>query len=185
MMEKKTIFHIERNTMTKTVLLNAIFDLAASAEERQEMVDFGIDDIVGDEIQAIMEEELAARRREVTRRAVGEIISLNEIAQDILRQQFETIRRSNRAIAEAREYANKIALARAYGAETRNYIPLAMLLRGNNSTTINMGSVSTATEANTAPHIVPDEWLKKNAEKVLTAFKEQGKVKKPPVKKQI
>lgn len=142
------------------VNINALTDLAASSVEKQALADFGLPVIHDAEIQAIMEEELAASRREATRAAVKEIIAINNVADAELRAQFEAIRLANRTIAVARENAKNIALARAYGAETRDYIPLMVLLG--------------APVPNDQRHPIPGEWLQANSEKVLAAFKEQG-----------
>jgi hypothetical protein len=101
-----------------------------------------------------------ANGKEATRAAVREIMAINSIADAVLRAQFEAIRNANRAIAAARESAKNIALARAYGAETRDYIPLMMLL----------GAPISFDQRRS----IPAEWLQANSEKVLAAFKEQG-----------
>ncbi len=142
------------------VNIHALTDLAASTAEKEALAAFGLPVIHDAEIQAIMEEELAANRKEATRAAVKEIMAINSVADAELRAQFEAIRNANRVIAAARESAKNIALARAYGAETRDYIPLMVLLG--------------APVSRELQHGVPLEWLQANAEKVLTAFKEQG-----------
>ena len=149
--------------MNKLIAVNvrALTDLAASTAEKEALANFGLPVIHDAEIQAIMEEELAANRKEATRAAVKEIMAINSIADAELRNQFEAIRNANRVIAAARESAKNIALARAYGAETRDYIPLMVLLG--------------APVSRELQHGVPLEWLQANAEKVLTAFKEQGR----------
>ena len=144
------------------VNINALTDLAASSDEKQALAAFGLPVIHDAEIQAIMEEELAANRKEATRAAVKEIMAINSVADAELRAQFEAIRKANRVIAAARESAKNIALARAYGAETRDYIPLMMLL----------GAPISFDQRRS----IPAEWLQANSEKVLTAFKEQGQV---------
>lgn len=143
------------------VNVHALTDLAASTAEKEALAAFGLPVIHDAEIQAIMEEELAANRKEATRAAVKEIMAINSVADAELRAQFEAIRNANRVIAAARESAKNIALARAYGAETRDYIPLMVLLG--------------APVSRELQHGVPHEWLQANSEKVLTAFKEQGK----------
>ena len=150
--------------MNKLIAVNisALADLAASSAEKQALVAFGLPVIHDAEIQAIMEEELAANRRDATRAAVKEIMAINQVAEAELRAQFETIRAANRQIALARENAKNIALARAYGAETRDYIPLMMLL----------GAPISFDQRRS----IPADWLQANSEKVLTAFKEQGQV---------
>ena len=148
--------------MNKLIAVNisALTDLAASSAEKEALASFGLPVIHDAEIQAIMEEELAANRKEATRAAVREIMAINSIADAELRAQFEAIRNANRVIAAARESAKNIALARAYGAETRDYIPLMVLLG--------------APVSREMQHGVPHEWLQANSEKVLAAFKEQG-----------
>ena len=148
--------------MNKLIAVNvhALTDLAASTAEKEALANFGLPVIHDAEIQAIMEEELAANRKEATRAAVKEIMAINSIADAELRAQFEAIRNANRVIAAARESAKNIALARAYGAETRDYIPLMVLLG--------------APVSRELQHGVPHEWLQANSEKVLAAFKEQG-----------
>ena len=150
--------------MNKLIAVNvhALTDLAASTAEKEALAKFGLPVIHDAEIQAIMEEELAANRKEATRAAVREIMAINSIADAELRAQFEAIRNANRVIAAARESAKNIALARAYGAETRDYIPLMMLL----------GAPISFDQRRS----IPAEWLQANSEKVLTAFKEQGQV---------
>ena len=150
--------------MNKLIAVNvhALTDLAASAAEKEALANFGLPVIHDTEIQAIMEEELAANRKEATRAAVKEIMAINSIADAELRAQFEAIRNANRVIAAARESAKNITLARAYGAETRDYIPLMMLL----------GAPISFDQRRS----IPAEWLQANSEKVLTAFKEQGQV---------
>ena len=148
--------------MNKLISVNvhALTDLAASTAEKEALAKFGLPVIHDTEIQAIMEEELAANRKEATRAAVREIMAINSIADAELRAQFEAIRNANRVIAAARESAKNIALARAYGAETRDYIPLMMLL----------GAPISFDQRRS----IPAEWLQANSEKVLAAFKEQG-----------
>ena len=148
--------------MNKLIAVNisALTDLAASSAEKEALASFGLPVIHDAEIQAIMEEELASSRKEATRAAVKEIMAINSVADVELRSQFEIIRNANRVIAAARETAKKIALARAYGAETRDYIPLMLLLG--------------APVPYEQRHPIPVEWLESNSEKVLTAFKEQG-----------
>ena len=150
--------------MNKLISVNvhALTDLAASTAEKEALAKFGLPVIHDAEIQAIMEEELAANRKEATRAAVREIMAINSIADAELRAQFEAIRNANRVIAAARESAKNITLARAYGAETRDYIPLMMLL----------GAPISFDQRRS----IPAEWLQANSEKVLTAFKEQGQV---------
>ena len=150
--------------MNKLISVNvhALTDLAASTAEKEALAKFGLPVIHDAEIQAIMEEELAANRKEATRAAVREIMAINSIADAELRAQFEALRNANRVIAAARESAKNIALARAYGAETRDYIPLMMLL----------GAPISFDQRRS----IPAEWLQANSEKVLTAFKEQGQV---------
>ena len=149
--------------MNKLISVNvhALTDLAASTAEKEALAKFGLPVIHDAEIQAIMEEELAANRKEATRAAVREIMAINSIADAELRAQFEAIRNANRVIAAARESAKNIALARAYGAETRDYIPLMMLL----------GAPISFDQRRS----IPAEWLQANSEKVLAAFKEQGR----------
>ena len=156
---KPSVKEIKMNKLI-AVNISALADLAASSAEKQALAAFGLPVIHDAEIQAIMEEELAANRKEATRAAVKEIMAINSIADAELRAQFEAIRNANRVIAAARESAKNIALARAYGAETRDYIPLMVLLG--------------APVSRELQHGVPLEWLQANAEKVLTAFKEQG-----------
>ena len=148
--------------MNKLIAVNisALTDLAASSAEKEALASFGLPVIHDAEIQAIMEEELASSRKEATRAAVKEIMAINSVADAELRAQFEAIRNANRVIAAARETAKKIALARAYGAETRDYIPLMMLL----------GAPISVDQRRS----IPAEWLQANSEKVLAAFKEQG-----------
>lgn len=148
--------------MNKLISVNvhALTDLAASTAEKEALAKFGLPVIHDAEIQAIMEEELAANRKEATRAAVREIMAINSVADAELRSQFEIIRNANRVIAAARETAKNIALARAYGAETRDYIPLMLLL----------GAPISFEQR----HPIPAEWLQANSEKVLAAFKEQG-----------
>ena len=153
---------IKEIKMNKLIAVNvhALTDLAASTTEKEALAAFGLPVIHDAEIQAIMEEELAANRKEATRAAVREIMAINSIADAELRAQFEAIRNANRVIAAARECAKNIALARAYGAETRDYIPLMMLL----------GAPISFDQRRS----IPAEWLQANSEKVLAAFKEQG-----------
>ena len=156
---KPSVKEIKMNKLI-AVNISALADLAASSAEKQALAAFGLPVIHDAEIQAIMEEELAANRKEATRAAVKEIMAINSIADAELRAQFEAIRNANRAIAAARESAKNIALARAYGAETRDYIPLMMLL----------GAPISFDQRRS----IPAEWLQANSEKVLAAFKEQG-----------
>ena len=156
---KPSVKEIKMNKLI-AVNIHALTDLAASTAEKEALAAFGLPVIHDAEIQAIMEEELAANRKEATRAAVKEIMAINSVADAELRAQFEAIRNANRVIAAARESAKNIALARAYGAETRDYIPLMVLLG--------------APVSRELQHGVPLEWLQANAEKVLTAFKEQG-----------
>lgn len=156
---KLSIKEIKMNKLI-SVNVHALTDLAASTAEKEALAKFGLPVIHDAEIQAIMEEELAANRKEATRAAVREIMAINSIADAELRAQFEAIRNANRVIAAARESAKNIALARAYGAETRDYIPLMVLLG--------------APVSRELQHGVPHEWLQANSEKVLAAFKEQG-----------
>ena len=156
---KLSIKEIKVNKLI-AVNIHALTDLAASTAEKEALAAFGLPVIHDAEIQAIMEEEQASARKEATRAAVKEIMAINQVAEAELRAQFEMIRAANRQIALARENAKNIALARAYGAETRDYIPLMVLLG--------------APVSRELQHGVPLEWLQANAEKVLTAFKEQG-----------
>jgi hypothetical protein len=69
------------NQMNKLIAVNifALTDLAASSAEKEALAKFGLPVIHDAEIQAIMEEELAANRKEATRAAVREIMAINSI----------------------------------------------------------------------------------------------------------
>lgn len=146
----------------KQIAINvaALTALAATAATRDEMAAFGLPITNDSEIIAIMEEERAAARKESTRAAVQQIMALEELANLHLSDNFEAIRAANKTIVAAREMAKQIALARAYGAETRDYRPLMTLLN------IPMEFTQRSD--------VPVAWLTLNSEKVLASFKEQG-----------
>lgn len=169
-MNKPLGFQMKNSFLLDTGVL---LDLATSNAEKDAMSKFGLPVIHDAEISALMEEVLSNQRKEAVRAAVKEIITVNQIADKELRQQFDIIKHSNRAIAAARERSKNIALARAYGAETRNYIPLLVLL--------NIPVPFDTAHQRTS---IPEEWIKNNKESVLNSFKEQGQVAAEASKKE-
>lgn len=155
--------------MTKFVInVAALTQLAATVAEKNEMADFGISISNDAEIMALMAEEQAAARKESTRAAVREIMALDTAANEVMHQQFQIIRQLNQEVANARKKAQLITLARAYGADTRNYMPLMSIL----------GLLQSHKMVD-----IPADWLLTNSQKVLSVFKEQGQVaKKSPTK---
>lgn len=149
-----------------TVSVKTISALAMTTDEKEEIKSFGIPITNDKELAEILEEEQTNQRKDAVRAAARQLINLDKVAVAHLQQQFNAIKLLNRELAAARRKVEKTTLARAYGAETRNYMPLAFLL----------GSVVSGDDIHLT--IIPAEWIAANSQRVLTAFRKDAETAK-------
>lgn len=164
----------------QTIDIAVLKTLAATAEQQKEHENFGISKFYNDaslginqfqdcEIEALIKEEEDQVRKEATRNAVREIIKVTKLADSELMNNFVKIKQYNAAIADARRRVNELVLARAYGVDTRNYLPLIKIIFPQ--------------AASIPGDTIPAEWRDKNEAMILNGFKENAKASKAKTKK--
>lgn len=149
-----------------TVSINTIATLAMSVAKKEEIKSYGIPITNDKELAEILEEEQNNQRKEATRAAARQLINLDMIAVAQLQQEFDKIKMANRDIARARGFVEGVTLARAYGAETRNYLPLAFML----------GALVPGKDVHLTN--IPIEWITANKQRVLAVFRKEAETVK-------
>ena len=134
--------------------------------------EFSVEFQLSEEMEAIMQEELAKERRDTLAKAARKIIAVMKDASAFKQLQIERIRHARRREKEAKAELDTLQRAMDYANETGNYLPLLAQLK-----TVTL-SKHPVTAENTKLFTVPTDWQRK-------AETAQGASSAPTVKRSV
>ena len=135
--------------MGKKIEVNvAALEALAGVNPADDLTKFdGMDGQFSGELAEALSALSREERQMKVKAAAAEILKLVQFSDEITACTVQRIRMLRREAQEQTEYLNKVALARAYGMETKNFMPLLSVLQGKNDHQVPKGWAAAAKKA--------------------------------------